>query len=109
MNFWTLRHEYSYHTRLNIIAKRVLNDRGAKLKRLRGDGAPFIARQIDFITDGKSHHLVMVTVPAQYQLGFFGFGGHTGFAGTKPSRFGIWILGRLLASMTSPSWMMPFW
>jgi hypothetical protein len=45
---------------------------------------------------------------AQYQLGFLGLGGHTGFAGTKPSRFGISIFGRVLASRTSFSWMMPF-
>ena len=42
----------------------------------------------------------------QYQLGFGG-AGHTGTAGTKPFRFGIWTFGRLLASMTSLSWMMP--
>ena len=43
----------------------------------------------------------------QYQLGFLGLGGQTGTAGTKPSRFGIWTFGRLLASKTSLSWMMP--
>jgi hypothetical protein len=42
-----------------------------------------------------------------HQLGF-GSGGYTGFAGTKPFRFGISTLGRLLASMTSFSPMMPF-
>ena len=39
----------------------------------------------------------------QYQLGFLGLGGHTGFAGTKLSRFGILTFGRLVASMTSVS------
>jgi hypothetical protein len=43
---------------------------------------------------------------AHHQLGF-GSGGYTGFAGTKPFRFGIWTFGRLLSSMTSFSWMMP--
>jgi hypothetical protein len=42
-----------------------------------------------------------------HQLGF-GSGGYTGTAGTKPFRFGISTFGRLLASMTSVSWMMPF-
>src|ERR1700720_4698546 len=41
--------------------------------------------------------------PGQYQLGFLGFGGHTGFAGTKLSRFGILTFGRVVASMTSVS------
>jgi hypothetical protein len=44
---------------------------------------------------------------AHHQLGF-GSGGYTGFAGTKPFRFGIWTFGRLWASKTSLSWMMPF-
>ena len=44
---------------------------------------------------------------AQNQLGF-GSGGYTGTAGTKPFRFGISTFGRLLASMTSVSPMMPF-
>jgi hypothetical protein len=42
-----------------------------------------------------------------HQLGF-GSGGYTGTAGTKPFRFGISTLGRLLASMTSFSPTMPF-
>jgi hypothetical protein len=45
---------------------------------------------------------------AQYQLGFLGSGGYTGTTGTKPSRFGISTFGRVLASRTSLSWMMPF-
>src|SRR6266852_8267976 len=44
----------------------------------------------------------------QYQLGFLGVGGQTGFAGTKPSRLGIRTFGRLCASMMSVSWMIPF-
>jgi mono/diheme cytochrome c family protein len=44
----------------------------------------------------------------QNQLGFVGSGGYTGTAGTKPFRFGISTFGRLLESMTSVSWMMPF-
>jgi transposase len=44
---------------------------------------------------------------AQYQLGFFS-GGYTGTSGTKPCRFGISTFGRVLASRTSFSWMMPF-
>jgi hypothetical protein len=43
---------------------------------------------------------------AQYQLGFFS-GGYTGTAGTKPFRFGISTFGRVLASRTSFSPMMP--
>src|SRR5439155_4240637 len=39
----------------------------------------------------------------QNQLGFLGFGGQTGIAGTKPSRLGIRTFGRLCASMTSVS------
>jgi hypothetical protein len=39
----------------------------------------------------------------QYQLGFLGAGGQTGFAGTKPSRLGIRTFGRLCASMMSVS------
>ena len=48
------------------------------------------------------------SIPDQYQLGFFGLGGHTGFAGKKFSRLGICTFGRLCASMTSDSLMMPF-
>jgi hypothetical protein len=44
---------------------------------------------------------------AQYQLGFFS-GGYTGFAGTKPLRFGISTFGRVFSSRTSFSPMMPF-
>src|SRR5947209_20604326 len=44
----------------------------------------------------------------EYQLGFLGFGGHSGFSGTKLLRFGIWIFGKLWASRTSVSVMMPF-
>src|SRR5882724_10995225 len=68
-----------------------------------GDGTMF--------TDGKGHHLVSsmtAAAQAQYQLGFLGFGGHTGTAGTKPFRFGIPTFSRLLSSRTSFSWMMPF-
>ena|SRR5437867_3576533 len=39
----------------------------------------------------------------QNQLGLLGFGGQTGFAGTKFSRLGICTFGRLCASMTSVS------
>jgi len=39
----------------------------------------------------------------QYQLGFLGFGGQTGIAGTKPSRLGIRTFGKLCASMMSVS------
>ena len=46
-------------------------------------------------------------VRTHHQLGF-GSGGYTGASGTKPCRFGISTFGRLLASITSVSWMMPF-
>src|SRR5215470_7551755 len=44
---------------------------------------------------------------AHHQLGFRS-GGYTGTAGTKPLRFGISTFGRLWASITSVSPMMPF-
>ena len=74
----------------------------AAIKRLRDDGPTFISA---------ANHLVRpmsAAARAQNQLGFVGSGGYTGTAGTKPFRFGISTFGRLLASMTSVSWMIPF-
>jgi hypothetical protein len=74
---------------------------------------PFIATllELDVMKTKTWSHVTALTAVdrGQYQLGFLGVGGHTGFAGTKPSRLGIWIFGKLLASRTSLSWMMPFW
>jgi len=53
------------------------------------------------------HSPMPAAARAHHHLGFLGSGGYTGTAGTKPSRFGISTFGRLLASRTSFSWMMP--
>ena len=51
-----------------------------------------------------AHRVPMTRVDHdQNQLGFLGFGGQTGIAGTKVSRLGIRTFGRLCASMTSAS------
>ena len=75
----------------------------------RRDGATFIGRDIDIVAEEKV--ILASSMPAaaraHHQLGF-GSGGYTGTAGTKPLRFGISTFGRLLASMTSVSLMMPF-
>jgi hypothetical protein len=72
-------------------------------KRLRDYGATFIGREIDFITQGKGHHLVSpMTAAAHAQLptGFLGIEGPHRPAGTKPFRFDLSIFGRPLASPT---------
>jgi hypothetical protein len=94
---------------------------GCQERNLRGDvtiavsgkerGAPCVTRKVHNGAP-QCHGKLVSPMPAaaaraQYQLGFFS-GGYTGTAGTKPSRFGIWTFGRVLASRTSVSPMMPF-
>jgi hypothetical protein len=78
----------------------------AATKRLRDTVATVLGR--DFVAEEKGIVSPMrAAARAHHQLGF-GSGGYTGIAGTKPFRFGISTFGRLLASITSVSWMMPF-
>src|SRR5258708_781309 len=72
-------------------------DVDARDKRGHDAGEVIRSRKPDVPAAARAHH----------QLGF-GSGGYTGTAGTNPFRFGISTFGRLLASMTSVSWMMPF-